>query len=152
MGKSCALRHLQLAGSEAQHDKTVVFQNPKHAKRALDAVGTQHTDPEKWPGKNILGNILQKVANKVRKSQHQWIKVKSAKAKSGQLDISHMLVRKHGKRSRDKRRSKDQSSSRENSPRKRSKSVHRKRATRRDSRSRDESSSTSSESACETEQ
>ena len=118
----------------------------------LDAVGTQHTDPEKWPVKNILDNMLQKVANKVRKSQHQWTKVKSAKAKSGQLDISHMLVRKHGKRSRDKRRSKDQSSSRENSPRKRSKSVHRKRATRRDSRSRDESSSTSSESACETEQ
>ncbi|KAK3092920.1 hypothetical protein FSP39_008865 [Pinctada imbricata] len=62
----------------------------------LDRAGTLNTKQDQWPGKNMLGSIIAKVAKKVRKRKksEQWSKAKNkqtAKETSRQRDISQML-------------------------------------------------------------
>ena len=101
----------------------------------LDRNGTDHTQEGKWPGKNHLGRIIQKVAGVRKCHQRSWSCPKNvSKSQDKQVDISTMLRnvrdRDSRKRSRDKRNSHDHSS-RENSPRKRSKSSRRHTNSRR---------------------
>ena len=62
----------------------------------LNKTGTENTKISSWPGKNILGQFIQKVAKKIRKRKRsdQWSKAKQ-KSKSKQdlkqQDISKML-------------------------------------------------------------
>ena len=107
----------------------------------LDKNGTDHTQEGKWPGKNHLGLIIQKVAGVRKCHQRSWSCPKNAsKSQEKQVDITTMLKnvrdRDSRKRARDKRNSHDQSS-RENSPRKRSKNSRRHTHNRRQRRTSD---------------
>ena len=95
----------------------------------VDRDGTDHTQENKWPGKNHLGHIIQKVACARKCHQCSWSNPKgSNKSQDKQVEITTMLRsvrnRDSRKRSRDRRNSHEQSS-RENSPRKRSRSTRR---------------------------
>ena len=62
----------------------------------INKTGTENTKISSWPGKNILGQIIRKVANKIkkRKRSDQWSKAKQksvSKQELKQQDISKIL-------------------------------------------------------------
>ena len=94
----------------------------------LNEQETQCTNCDKWPGKNILGAIVMKVAKHHRPKSRSWLTARATKSKDNkQRDISDMLKQLK-------------------TPRKRNSSGHRKDSPRDSKRGSTEESSGSSES------
>ncbi|KAK3086400.1 hypothetical protein FSP39_017897 [Pinctada imbricata] len=59
----------------------------------LSQRGTEHTDPKRWPGKNVIGRIMQELISEGGSRSRSWSTVTTPRHAQSQREITDMLQR-----------------------------------------------------------